>query len=327
MELAIRQNGIILAIAINFEDFGPLHRFARVCRQYLRVVLENLQEIYAAHATASEIMRCVGPSRLRHVYGHLHSHDGAPSEVRSNGTQLWHRRGLFHSYNDQPSEIVPATPRAVLTLYNYNDPPIQMQRTHLYAWHTDGKQHRDNDKPAEVRPGVSQEWYQHGQLHRGGDKPARVDDGGSLFWYQHGLLHRDDDKPAVMMADGTRRWCIRGARYVPAIPALDNMPRDIVCKILQNFVSFGDWAGFAGTCSRLAGMARAYGPEVFAERTEVIRCVVHGTVTATTFRVYGVLHRADDRPAMTLARLSPDGSSQREACYWARRGVTYDPTH
>lgn len=86
----------------------------------------------------------------------------------------WRRKGLLHSYNDEPAVVFPDNTK---------------------MWFTNGILHRLTG-PAVIVGDVYEEWHRYGILHRD-NGPALVYMNGHKEWYKDGKLHRDNG-PAIL---------------------------------------------------------------------------------------------------------------------------------
>ncbi len=168
--------------------------------------------------------------------------DDLPTEVDSNGNQMWKVKGQLHRENGPAFIGKDGTKQWVIkgNLHRTDGPAYEMANGHK-QWFLNGQLHRD-DGPAHELANGRQEWYQHGTLHRE-NGPARIDKDGTKSWIKKGQYHRvggpaieyvNGDKnwwvngkqhrvdgPAVELADGTKEWFTNGKRHRKDGPAIE----------------------------------------------------------------------------------------------------------
>lgn len=157
-----------------------------------------------------------------------HRKDG-PAFIKPDGLKLWFHHGAFISGSDSKN-FSPEDVQHEKVSYWSNNREFRMRDDLIWKDEL-GLHHRENG-PALIsfsQGGNLEMWFMHGKIHRNGGPAKVTTDIGSRSkfwgyskWFQNGLLHREDG-PASISSDGVCKWYINGKYHRDSGPAIERL--------------------------------------------------------------------------------------------------------
>lgn len=156
------------------------------------------------------------------------------------------------------------------------------------TYYKNRQMHRGGDLPAQIAYSdgkiVKESYYTNDKHHRDNDRPAiiKYDFSGKIIeesYYKEGELHRDKDQPAIIKYDRYEQYWCKGK--LPALTELGDQSRTL-SKLIEYYVK-----GIRHRDSDLGPAQLEYNPTT-------------GQLLKEIYWVNGVIHRGDNKPAVTV---------------------------